>query len=144
MRIHGVRNNKNSGIEQWVITCMCLNYSEQQALAYLSDKGYEISARVFYRIKKQIQDSTQSRLNLIASEEWYSQHLNRLDMLHVIQNELIELAKKEDNPTKKANILMQLADIQERLTAYFDSTAYVLERGVKLSKKRKRELEQST
>ena len=57
-------------------------------------------------------------------------------MLKLIQNELIEQYKKEQNPTKKANILMQLAELQQYLSSYYDSSSYAMERAAILKKRR--------
>ena len=69
---------------------MCLNISEKEALQYLEDRGYSISSREFYRIKNEIKESTSERLNLIASEEFLSQHIQRIDMLKTIQKEMFK------------------------------------------------------
>jgi hypothetical protein len=124
-----------------IIYCSCMRLKEKEALSYLQDKGFDISARTYYRIKKEIEDTTRERLNLVASEEFLSQHLSRLDNLKTIENELWTQYSKETNPTKKANILMQLAELQQYLSSFFDSTTYVMERAAMI-KKRKKELEQ--
>ena len=66
-----IKETKTTGIEPYVIDCICLNYSEVQALAYLDSKGYDISRAELYRIKNDIKNNTQSRLNLIGSEGFY-------------------------------------------------------------------------
>lgn len=132
-------NTKTKGIEPYIIECMCLNISEKDSLAYLADRGYKISHDTFYRLKSEIKDNTTERLNLIASEEFMAQHLERIDMLKTIQTELWSNYHLEKNPSKKANILMQIADLQQYISSYYDSTRYVLQQAVK---KKKQELEQ--
>jgi hypothetical protein len=85
---------------------------------------------------------------MVASHEFLEQHLERLDTLRMIHDELIENYKKETNPTKKSNILMQLAEIQQFLMAFYDSTKYIMQEAAKLpipkteqEKKKKRKLE---
>jgi hypothetical protein len=119
---------------------MCLNISEKEALSYLEDRGYSISSRELYRIKNQIKESTQERLNLIGSEEYLSQHIERIDMLKTIQKEMWANYHLEKNPSKKASILMQIAELQTYLSSYFDSTRYVLQQAI--IKKRKQTIEQ--
>jgi hypothetical protein len=118
-----------------------MRLKEKEALSYLADEGHSIGAATYYRVKKEIEESTHERLNLIASQEFQSQHLLRLDNLKTIESELWTQYSKETNPTKKANILMQLAELQQYLSSFFDSTSYVMERSAML-KKRKKELEQ--
>lgn len=125
------KKTKTEGIEPYVIECMCRHISERESLQYLEDKGYSISRSEFYTIKKEIEDNTVQRLNLIASKEFMSQHIQRLDMLKTIQTELWSNYHKEQNPSKKCNILMQLAEIQVYLSSYHDSTRYVIEQAAK-------------
>ena len=135
-----IKETKTTGIEPYVIEIMCLNLSEKQALQYLDDRGYKISPAEFYRIKNEIKSNTQERLNLIASEEYMSQHIERIDMLKTIQTELWSNYHLEKNPSKKASILMQLAELQTYLSSYYDSTRYVLQQAI--IKKRKQTIEQ--
>jgi Fe2+ transport system protein B len=125
------KGSKTTGIEPYIIECMCLNISEKESLSYLKDRGYSISSREFYRIKNQIKESTSERLNLIASEQFIAQHLERIDMLKTIQTELWANYHKEQNPSKKANILMQIAEIQQFLSSYYDSTQYVMQQAAR-------------
>lgn len=115
-----------------VIYCSCMRLKLKEALRYLKDKGHSIGEATYYRIKKEIEASTRERLNLVASNEFLAQHLERIDILKMIQSELIENYKKETNPSKKANILMQLAELQQYLSSYFDSTRYVMEQAAKI------------
>lgn len=135
------KNDRDRELISHVIYCSCMRLKEKEALSYLKDKGCSIGAATYYRVKKEIENTTRERLNLVASEEFLSQHLLRLDNLKTIENELWIQYSKETNPTKKANILMQLAELQQYLSAFFDSTTYVMERSAMI-KKRKKELEQ--
>ncbi len=135
------KNDRDRELIAHVIYCSCMRLKEKEALSYLTDKGYGIGAATYYRVKKEIENTTRERLNLVASEEFLSQHLLRLDNLKTIENELWMQYSRETNPTKKSNILMQLAELQQYLSAFFDSTTYVMERSAMI-KKRKKELEQ--
>ena len=125
------KETKTTGIEPYIIECMCLNISEKESLSYLKYRGYSISPAEFYRIKNQIKESTQERLNLIASEQFMAQHLERIDMLKTIQKELWANYHLEKLPTKKANILMQIAEIQQFLSSYYDSIQYVMQQAAR-------------
>ena len=133
------KESKTTGIEPYVIECMCLNISEKESLAYLDDRGYKISPADFYRIKNEIKSNTQQRLNLVASEEFLSQHIERIDMLKTIQKEMWANYHLEKNPSKRASILMQIAELQQYLSSYYDSTRYVLQQAVQ--RKKKQEIE---
>jgi hypothetical protein len=92
-----------------------------------------------YRIKTEIKESTNERLNLIASSEFLDQHIERIDTLKTIQKELWHNYHLEHNPSKKASILMQIAELQTYLSSYYDSTRYVLQQTI--LKKRKQQIE---
>ena len=130
------KESKTTGIEPYVIECMCLNLAEKHALQYLDDRGFKISPAEFYRIKNEIKSNTQQRLNLIASTEFLEQHISRLDNLKTIEKELWNNYHLQKDPTKRANILMQIAELQTYLSSYYDSTRYVLQQAI-ASKKRK-------
>jgi hypothetical protein len=138
LNIKGTKS-KTEGIEPFVIEVICLNLSERDSLSYLKDRGYSISSREFYRLKNEIKSNTQTRLNLIASEEYLSQHIERIDMLKTIQKEMWFNYHLQKDPTKKANILMQIAELQTYLSSYYDSTRYVLQQAI--TKKRKQAIE---
>jgi hypothetical protein len=107
---------------------------EKESLSYLSDRGFSISAAELYRLKNEVKDNTQQRLNKLP-QEFLSQHLERIETLKTIHNELWNVYHIETNPTKKANILMQLAELQQYLSSYHDSTRYVLEQAAKTQHK---------
>ena len=134
------KETKTTGIEPYIIEVMCLNISEKESLSYLENKGYKISPAEFYRIKNEIKQSAPERMNLIASTEFLQQHMERIDMLRTIQKEMWANYHLEKNPTKKANVLMQLAELQKYLAAIYDSTRYVLQQSI--LKKRKLVAEQ--
>ena len=134
------KESKTSGIEPYVIECMCLNISEKESLQYLDDRGYKISPAEFYRIKNEIKSNTQQRLNLIASSEFLESHMERIDMLKTIQKEMWANYHLEKNPSKRADILMRIAELQKYLAQIYDSTRYVLQAAI--LKKRKLTAEQ--
>ena len=70
---------KNDSVRPFIIHCMVLKLSQKESLAYLKDKGFEISIQHFYRLKKNIQQSRFDRLNLIAKSQFVDQHLERID-----------------------------------------------------------------
>jgi hypothetical protein len=151
----GKYENKTVGIEPYIIDVMAMNMHEKQALDYLDDKGYSISKTELYRLKNEIKESTHTRLNLIASQEFLSQHLERIDTLRTILKEMWSNYHKETNPLRRVQILEKIEENQVYLSSYYDSTRYVLEQSAKqlasrqqepnkedIKKKRKKELEQ--
>jgi hypothetical protein len=125
---------KTTGIEPYIIEIICLRLHEKEALSYLSDKGYDISAAQLYRLKNDIKENRQLRLNHIASEEFMMQHLERIENLKTIEGELWNNYHTEQNPTKKASILMQIAEMQTYLSSYYDHTQYIMQQAARASK----------
>jgi hypothetical protein len=125
------KKTKTTGIEPFIIECICLRLHEHEALSYLEERGYIISRAEYYSLRNEVKDNTQQRLNLIASEEFMSQHLERIETLKTVHNELWNQYHAEQNPTKKSNILMQIADLQTYLSSYYDSTKYVMQQSAR-------------
>lgn len=103
----------------------------------MDDKGFAISRAEFYRLKKKVEESTQERLNLIASKEYLTQHLERIDTLRTILKEMWANYHLEKNPFKKVQILEKIEENQLYLSSYYDSTRYVLEQGAKVKHQEK-------
>jgi hypothetical protein len=125
------KQTKTTGIDPYIIDCMCLHISEKEALSYLSDKGYKIGRAEYYTLRKEVQDSTHERLNLIASKEFLTQHIERIDMLRTILKEMWANYHKETQPLKRVQILEKIEENQLYLSSYYDSTRYVMEQAAK-------------
>ncbi len=122
------KETRTAGIFPFVIECMCLHISEKESLSYLKDRGFTISRAEFYRLKKEVQESTQERLNLIASKEFLTQHMERIYTLRVILKEMWINYHIENNPSKKVQILEEIEENQVYLSSYYDSMRFVLQR----------------
>jgi len=130
-------SQKNNEVKPLVIQTMVMRMSEKQALTYLKDRGYNISVASFYRLKKDIQESTHDRLHLIASSEFLTQHVERLDTLITCLAEMWANYHKETNPLKRVQILEKIEENQLYLSSYYDSTRYVLEQGATVKQQEK-------
>ena len=133
------KDTKTNGIEPYIIDCMAMNLHEDQALEYLDKNGYDISRAEYYRIKNEIKESSQERLNLIASKEFLIQHLDRIDTLRTILKEMWANYHQEKNPTKRVQILEKIEENQIYLSSYYDSTRYVLQQQALVRKKKQLE-----
>jgi hypothetical protein len=135
------KETKTTGILPYIIDCMAMNIHEKEALEYLDRNGFKISRAEFYRLKQEVKDTTQQRLNLIASEEFLSQHLERIDTLRTILKEMWANYHLEKNPFKKVQILERIEENQVYLSSYYDSTRYVMEQAVKHNEQDRRKKE---
>ncbi len=134
-----VKQHRDNTIIPYIIEVMVLRLREKEALSYLKDRGFKISHDFYYRLRKEVQQNTHTRLSLIASEEFLSQHLERLDTLKTVHNELWNNYHIENNPTKKSNILMQIAELQQYLSAFYDSTQYVMQHAASMKVKQQQQ-----
>lgn len=67
------------------------------------------------------------RLYQIAKIGFEDQHINRLDKLDMIEKEMWLNYEKIENPYQKINALEKIANLQPIISAYYDTTRYVLE-----------------
>lgn len=61
-----VKQHRDNTILPYIIEVMCLRLKEREALSYLEDRGFKISRDLYYRLRKEVKESTQTRLNSIA------------------------------------------------------------------------------
>ncbi len=99
--------------------------TEIESLSYLREKGIQISAAKFYRIKKDIEDTKFERLSHIANREFVSQHPERIDQLETIIKEMWAQYNAEPNPSKKVVILQAIVQVQPYLSQYYEATASI-------------------
>jgi hypothetical protein len=97
-------------IYPYIIDCICLNFSEKEALSYLHDKGFKIGPPTYYRLKNEVKESIHSRLNLIASKEFLTQHMEQIDTLRTILKEMWANYHLEKNPFKRVQILEKIEE----------------------------------
>jgi len=128
---------RNETIKHFVIQTMIMPMSEIEALEYLDTKGFQISRQHYHRLKKNIKESRFDRLTLIAKSQFVDQHLERIDQLELVNQELWQQYKQEQNPSKKANILMQIAELQTFISPYYSASKRIMEMSIQDSKEEK-------
>lgn len=121
------KKTKTSGIEPYIIDVVCMQMHQNQALEYLDKNGYDISRAEYYTLKNELKESSQERLNLIASKEFLIQHLERINTLRTILKEMWANYYLEKNPPKRVQILESIEENQLYLSSYYNSTRYVLQ-----------------
>lgn len=107
-------------------TAKCLNTS--QSLKYLKERGFTISERTLRQDKKTMKEKSLQRLYAIAKTGFVDQHMKRIDKLAMIEKEMWSNYEKIQDPYKKNIVLEKIANLQPILSAYCDSTRYVLEK----------------
>jgi hypothetical protein len=113
-----------------VIECMAMDLSEIEALQYLKDKkGYDISASYLYKLKKQIKESRFDRLALIAKSGFVDQHLERIDQLELINQEMWRCYREKDY--KGMDALLRIAELQTYISPYYEASKWIMEESIK-------------
>jgi hypothetical protein len=120
----------NNTVRPLIIQTMVMRLSEKESLEYLHDKGFKISRDSYYRLKRNLQKSRFDRLNLIAKSQFVDQHLERIDQLELVNQEMWKLYKNEVNNFKKVLILEKIAELQTYISPYYDASRYILEKSV--------------
>jgi hypothetical protein len=121
----------NNTVRPFIIQTMVMRLSERESLQYLHDRGFQISRDSFYRLKRKIQQSRFDRLNLIAKTQFVDQHLERIDQLELVNQEMWKLYNEEKNTFKKALVLEKIAELQTYISPYYDASRYVMEQSIK-------------
>jgi hypothetical protein len=127
---HEGKMSVNNTIRPFIIQTMVMKLSESESLQYLDDKGFKISRDSFYRLKRSIQQSRFDRLNLIAKTQFVDQHLERIDQLELINQEMWSLYRKEKDNFKRVLILEKIAELQTYISPYYDASRYILEKSI--------------
>ncbi len=121
---------KNGSIQPFIIQTMVMRLKEKESMKYLADRGFNISIQHFYRLKKRIQESRFDRLSLIAKQGFVDQHLERIDQLELINQEMWSLYRNEKDNFKKVLILEKIAELQTYISPYYDASRYILEKSI--------------
>lgn len=124
-------------IKTYIIQTMVMNLSEKESLTYLADRGFKISRAYYFKLQKQIRESRFDRLHLIAKQEFVDQHLERIDTLNLIQEEMWKCYRNKDY--KGLDALLKIAELQTYISPYYDASRYVLEKSIQDKKRRKKQ-----
>jgi len=111
-----------------VLETVYKQYKEDKALQYLADEGFPVSYRTLRRDKKFIQQNALPRLYQIAKLGFEKQHVERIDKLNMIEKEMWTKYEQIEDPYKQVLVLEKIANLQPIISAYYDTTRYVLEK----------------
>ena len=101
-----------SDSQKAVLDTIVMKLKLNQSLEYMGHVGHKISERTYYRQRKQIQDMKLERMRFIAKVAYEEQHLERLDRMELIENQMWTNYWHEKEPYKKVKILSEIANIQ--------------------------------
>lgn len=120
-----------SETDKLVNDTIVMRLTEKESLEYLADHGFKMSRAKYYRHKKKLEDTKFVRLDSMIKYGFTTQHLQKIDKLEFIEKQMWKDYFDCKDPYKRVEILTQIANLQPFLSAYYDSTRYVLERSEK-------------
>ena len=113
-----------------VIMAQAITSSENDALQYLKENGYEMHRATYYRTLARIDVESGKRLYEIAKYQ-KERHRARIDKLEVIEKLMWKNYNKCDDPAKCVRILKEIREMQVYLSAFDQGTAGVIEEVIK-------------
>ena len=123
---------RNETIKPFVIQCIVMKLSEKESLEYLHNKGFQKSRQHYHRIKKNIKESRFDRLTLIAKTQFVDQHLERIDQLELVNQEMWTRYREKDY--KAMDALLKIAELQTFISPYYEASKWVMEESIKNDK----------
>ena len=126
-------NNKMKPLtdrQQAVLETVKMRLREKEALAYLSDYGFEMSDTTWYREKNRLEKMKLERLYYIAKYRFDEQHLERVDTCETIEKMMWRNANEEKDPYKRNQILKDILSLQPYLSGCYEATIDVMKESV--------------
>lgn len=112
--------------EKAVVQTLVMRLNLREALEYLKNAGFDISERTYFRYKKKVESMKWERLKHYANL-FTTQHLERIDMLELIERLMWKCFEEEKSPFKKTIILEKIANVQPFISNYYDATQFVIQ-----------------
>ncbi len=116
--------------EMEVIIAQVTTSSENDALQYLKEHGYEMHRATYYKTLARINVESGKRLYEIAKYQ-KERYRARIDKLEVIEKLMWKNYSKCDDPAKCVRILKEIREMQVYLSAFDQGTAGVIEEVIK-------------
>lgn len=118
-------------MEMCIVACKSMNFTEIESLAYLKNKGYDMSPRKFYYTCGHISSETRKRA-FEHAKNFLEDHINTIDELENIKKMMYENAKKEDDGLKNTMILAKIVETMiPYISAYKEATKEIIIEEVK-------------
>jgi hypothetical protein len=134
--------NIKERIKPYIIQCIVMKLSEKDSIAYLNDRGFKkISVQHFYRLKKQIKESRFDRLALIAKQGFVDSHLERIDQLELVNQEMWKCYREKNY--KAMDALLKIAELQTYISPYMEASKWIMEESIKDGKQQEKQDERN-
>ena len=118
-------------MELCVVACKAMNFTEEESLAYLKEKGHSMSPRKFYYTCGHISSETRKRA-FEHAKNFLEDHISTIDELLNIKKMMYENYKDEEDSFKKTMILAKITETMiPYISAYKESTKQIIIEEVK-------------
>jgi len=116
-----------SDTQKAVVDTITMRLNLAHALDYVKHLGFPMGRRTYYRHKKKIQEMKLERMHFIAKVAYEEQHLERVDRMEMIENQMWINYWKEKDRFKKVKILVEIVNIQPYISSYYEATKDLVE-----------------
>lgn len=115
------REENRAELEQLILRCIVMRFSEKEALAFIADNHKKIEATRYYEIKRTLADKiVEEGYKLTSKNGLFEQHMMRIHTLETIEKEQWKNYKAEQKPILKSAILERIQNLQVYLSSAYD------------------------
>ncbi len=115
------REQNKAELEQLILRCTVMKFSEKESLAYIKSNGKKIETSRYYEIKKEVNDQIISKGYKITSQNGlFQQHMMRIHTLETIEAEQWKKYREEPKPFLQSAILERIQNLQVYLSSAYD------------------------
>src|SRR5215213_4065124 len=111
-----------------IVESIRLRLNEKQALTYLKEAGFEMSARTYYREKSKIESLKLKRLYHIAQIGFQDQHLETIDQYEMGFKMMWQNVLRERDPYKQNSMIKDILLLKPYLSSYYEATKLIIEK----------------
>ncbi len=115
------RDENKAELEQLILRCIVMRFSERESLAYIAENYKKIESTRYYEIKRTLADKlVEEGYRITSKNGLYEQHMMRIQTLETIEKEQWKLYKAEPKPFLKSSILERIQNLQVYLSSAYD------------------------
>jgi len=115
------QDENRAELEQLILRCIVMRYSEKESLAYIADSYKKIESTRYYEIKKTLADKlVEEGYKITSKNGLFAQHMMRIQTLETIEKEQWKNYKAEPKPFLKSAILERIQNLQVYLSSAYD------------------------
>lgn len=125
--------NRDLERQRLILFADARGFTGAEAVAYLSTNGYEMTRQAYWAALERLRKNTRKRMTE-AALNFDAEHLKRLDTLATIEKELWEIVHTSQSSYAKVKACETLMNLQDRISAYNEATAMVMEEAARVQK----------